>query len=314
MKTTLLLGGSGRLGRSIQEELRATQIPFFCPTRHELDVRDLVSVRKFISEHNINLVIHAASILTPRTASVSQAIIDSEFSTKMDNNVFRVVHDENLQLIFLSTALIYSARDTKTWTESDFGTPPNPPQDRQHYSLMKYESTHNILTLAAKGINCSAIVLPNLLAGPIPTLERNDQLCEKLFNLSRIAASSGVEEICFNVEVNPKLQLVAGIEIAKWLSLVINLELNLPPLLNIASKQETTPVELLREILIQKFPQVRVILEGTPKLTSSYLLSDSLARKDFFWSGGESLVSSVKEWISDPFISSQALLSPKKHA
>lgn len=306
MKTALLLGGSGRLGRSIQRELKAQGIPILSPTRAELNVCDLGAVKSFISNHNIEIIIHSASILTPRIASDFQAEKDSQISATMDNNVFKVVKEENLQLYFFSTALVYPSSNLHPWSESDFGNIPNPPRERWHYSMMKYESTRNVLKLAGQGIDCSAIILPNLLAGPIPTLDRNDQLCEKLFNLTKNAASSGTPSLSFNVQINPKLQLVAGNEIARWLSLVLSLNLKLPPILNLGSKHEATPVELLEEITKQKHPELYIVVNGDPQQTSSYLVSDSIAREGFFWRGGESLSISVSEWLSDPMLSSQS--------
>jgi nucleoside-diphosphate-sugar epimerase len=309
MRSTLLLGGSGRLGRSIQVELKKNEIPFLSPTRNELNICDFDAVQSFISIHRIERIIHAASILTPRTASDVEAQNDSEISRRMDKNVLQLVEDRNLQLFYFSTALIYPLRNMHFWSEKDFGAIPYPPLARRHYAMVKYESTGKILTLASQGVNCSAIVLPNLLAGPIPTSDRNDQLCEKLLNLSRNATSSGKQNLIFNIEVNPNLQLVAGLEIAKWLSFVVSHNFSLPPILNLASNDITTPIELLQEIIKQKFPELPLLAEGEPKQSLSYLLSDSIARQEFLWRGGESLSRSVDMWISDPAISNQVFLS-----
>ena len=299
VKLILLLGASGRLGRSIQAELTARRVPFLYPSKDELNIFDYQAVDQFVSNHKIDLVVHCASLLTPRMASVTQAKIDAENASLMDQNIFKLVEKRHLQLLFISTSLIYPSQSHQAWSEIDFGTFPKPPIDREYYAKMKYESTRKVVGLGSRGLNCSAIVLPNLLAGPIPGIDRYDQLCEKLFKLTQDASASGEQSIAFNVAINPQLQLVAGFEIAQWLGFVISQELDLPPLLNLSSSYSATPFELLAEMINQRYSGLSIITEGVRQQTLSYSLNDSYARDSFQWFGGQSLSGSVDIWLTE---------------
>jgi hypothetical protein len=163
---------------------------------------------------------------------------------------------------------------------------------------MKYESTREVLRLGHLGFDCSVLVLPNLLAGPIPSLDRNDQLCEKLFNRIEDAMEAGLGSITFDIAINPNLQLVAGFEIAEWISKLLVQEVRIPSLLNLSSNYVANPFQLLVEIARQKRPEIKILAKGRPQESPSYLMRDSLARDSYFWHGGESLSKSVKMWLA----------------
>ena len=298
MENVLILGGSGRLGRSIQKVFGLHKIPFLSPPKSHLNVCNYKDLERFVSEHEIRTIIHGASILTPRLASSTQAIEDSKISTLIDDNVFKVVQQKNIKLFYTSTSLVYPCRSETRWSEGDFGPFPEPPVDRRLYAIMKYESTRKVLRLSSLGFDSSVLVLPNLLAGPIPNLDRSDQLCEKLFNLVENATENESRSISFDTANNPNLQLVAGFEIAEWISKVLVQEVRIPSLLNLSSVYVANPFQLLVEIANQKHFDGVVLANGFPKESPSYLMQDSLARISYFWNGGESLSKSVKMWLA----------------
>jgi GDP-L-fucose synthase len=60
MKRVLLTGGSGFIGRNIKDYLSEKYI-LFAPTRKELNLLSETDVRDYISQNNIEIVIHAAN-------------------------------------------------------------------------------------------------------------------------------------------------------------------------------------------------------------------------------------------------------------
>jgi len=61
MKKVLLTGGSGFIGRNILESFLSEKYNFIAPTQQELDLIDAESVSKYISGHNIDIIINCAS-------------------------------------------------------------------------------------------------------------------------------------------------------------------------------------------------------------------------------------------------------------
>ena len=59
-KKILLTGGSGLVGRNIQEHSRADKWEILAPTRKELDLTDLSSVSQWVKKHQPDTIIHAA--------------------------------------------------------------------------------------------------------------------------------------------------------------------------------------------------------------------------------------------------------------
>ena len=58
----LITGGSGALGKSLRRVFKGS----FCPTHEEMDVTSADSVNKIISEHNPDVIIHAAAYVDIR--------------------------------------------------------------------------------------------------------------------------------------------------------------------------------------------------------------------------------------------------------
>jgi len=60
MKNVLITGGAGFIGRNLQEYLKG-KFNIFAPSQAELDLLDTESVEKYISDHNIEVVINCAA-------------------------------------------------------------------------------------------------------------------------------------------------------------------------------------------------------------------------------------------------------------
>ena len=100
----LVTGASGFIGRNIVEYLSTRNHCVLAPNHHELDLMDEHSVRKYISNHSIDVVIHGAVKPAQRTAVDRSQIL--YHNTRMFFNIVRN-SDYYKKLLFLSSGAVY---------------------------------------------------------------------------------------------------------------------------------------------------------------------------------------------------------------
>jgi len=112
----LITGGSGFIGRNLVEKFKDKHSIFY-PTHTELDLLECVNVSKYISEHNIDVVIHCAN----------KGNYGNTFFGYSNDNVrmFRNITKSSSKvdkIIFLGSGAEYGKeRNLKNVKESDFG-------------------------------------------------------------------------------------------------------------------------------------------------------------------------------------------------
>jgi len=107
----LITGGTGFIGQNIVKGL-SNEYRVFFPTHHELDIKNFLSVRKYIKKNKINIIIHTAV----------------EGGDKVLENTLRMFYaiNNNLDLLnkfinFGSGAAYGKTRDLKKVKETDLG-------------------------------------------------------------------------------------------------------------------------------------------------------------------------------------------------
>jgi dTDP-4-dehydrorhamnose reductase len=128
LASILMTGGSGRLGKELQGHL-----PLLCPSRQELDITDIASIRQAISFYQPELIIHAAAY-----THVAQAEVEREKCWQVNvegtRNLVKVALEHQLKVIHISTDYVFFG-DVGYYKETD---PPGPV--RNYYALSKLVS------------------------------------------------------------------------------------------------------------------------------------------------------------------------------
>lgn len=107
MKTILLTGGSGFIGRNILESFLAEKYNILYPSSSELDLSDENSVDDYFRKYTVDIVIHAAVKPCHRNAKDFSALF--YINTRMFFNLERHKHDYEKMLVIGSGA-IYDMR------------------------------------------------------------------------------------------------------------------------------------------------------------------------------------------------------------
>lgn len=109
----LVTGGSGLLG----SEIRYLIPRAFFPTRNELDVKDYASIEKYISEKDINCILHLAAFTSP--PKIDQNPLEALESNIVGTaNITKVCIKKNIRLIYISTDYVFKG-DRGDYSEDD---------------------------------------------------------------------------------------------------------------------------------------------------------------------------------------------------
>lgn len=152
MKTILLTGGSGFIGRNIRESYLSYNYNIIAPSSKELNLADENSVDKFFKNNKIDVVIHAAVKPGHRNAKDTSNLFYT--NTRMFFNLERH-KNEYEKMIVLGSGAIYDMRNYRPkMKEEEWDT--YIPSDEHGYC--KYvcekviEKSHNIYDLRIFGI------------------------------------------------------------------------------------------------------------------------------------------------------------------
>lgn len=117
-KKIFLTGGNGFIGKNIQEELGKTY-EIFTPGHLELELTDAFAVKRYLDEHPVDAIIHAANIGGNRKQNNLSNIV--EVNLRMFFNIVRA-RKKGVKLIFCGSGAEYDkSRDIKNIREEDFG-------------------------------------------------------------------------------------------------------------------------------------------------------------------------------------------------
>ena len=101
-------GGNGRFGKIFKKKTKLKNI--FFPSKKELNILNLNSIRKYLIKKNIRIVIHAAALSRPMD------IHDKKISLSIDKNIIgtcnlvKVCETLNLKIIYFSTNYVYPGK------------------------------------------------------------------------------------------------------------------------------------------------------------------------------------------------------------
>ena len=117
-KKILLTGGSGLVGRNIQEHSSAGKWIILAPTRKELDLTDLSSVSQWVKKHQPDIIVHAAGLVGGIKANIHDPVKFLDVNVNIGRNIIMVARDCNVsKLINLGSSCMYPRSADSPLTE-----------------------------------------------------------------------------------------------------------------------------------------------------------------------------------------------------
>ena len=140
-KKVLLTGGSGLVGRSIQEHSSADKWEILTPTRKELDLTDLSSVSHWVKKHQPGTIIHAAGLVGGIKANIQDQVKFLDVNVSIGRNIIMAARDCNVtELINLGSSCMYPKSIHNPLTEEKLMTGKLEPTN-EGYALAKLFTT-----------------------------------------------------------------------------------------------------------------------------------------------------------------------------
>lgn len=102
----LLLGGSGKLGKELQKELKKQSIDYIAPSHNECDIEDFLKLFKVFQRQRPNIIIHSAGCIdTEKCETDKQYCLD--VNVLGTYNVIKCCRLLNIRLVFISSEYVF---------------------------------------------------------------------------------------------------------------------------------------------------------------------------------------------------------------
>lgn len=120
----LLLGGSGLVGQALLKELNLLKIPHMAPSRREVDIRDILSLKRFLKGGSFSHIINAAAYTDVNGAEEN---IDHTYMVNAYGvlNVAKAAKEFGAKVLHISTDYVFDGGKGVLYLESDRREPCN---------------------------------------------------------------------------------------------------------------------------------------------------------------------------------------------
>ena len=114
----LIIGAGGQLGRSLQDVLRIKDLAFLSQTHQDLDITDMLAIKKVVSKSRPDLILNAAAYTNVEQAEIEpmKAFLINEVGAR---NLAIVAREASSKLIHFSTDYVFSGAHDKPWQIDD---------------------------------------------------------------------------------------------------------------------------------------------------------------------------------------------------
>lgn len=159
----LVTGGSGMLGRAIQNKLSKSNHTILAPTRKELDLLNSQSCQNFFENHTVDSIIHCAAVVGGIKANIDNPYTFINSNLRIDLNVFETARKFNVKnLIYIASSCMYPTNLLVAMPEDLIGSGPLE-STNEGYALAKLVGTKTVsITADELGLNWRTLVLSNL--------------------------------------------------------------------------------------------------------------------------------------------------------
>jgi dTDP-4-dehydrorhamnose reductase len=122
LKKIVITGGDGRFAQILKRDNRKLNI--FYPSKKDLNILDLNSIKKYFKKNKPQYLIHAAALSRPMIIHDQQISKSIDLNIIGTANIVKVCSDLKIKLIYFSTGYVYEGR-VGNYKETDSVLPVN---------------------------------------------------------------------------------------------------------------------------------------------------------------------------------------------
>mgnify|MGYP001386286123 CR=1 FL=1 len=161
MKKVLITGGNGNLAKELLKTGKGYVV--YAPSKEEMDITDISSIRKVYKSYQPNYVIHAAAFTRPMSKHEKYPEKSIKINIVGTSNIVMCCLDKSIKLIYVSTDYVYPGQKGD-YTEND----PLSPFSKVNDGVSKYGWSKLGGECAVRFLNNSLILRACICEYPFP--------------------------------------------------------------------------------------------------------------------------------------------------
>ncbi len=195
--TLLLTGGSGMVGRNIQEHPKASQWHLLAPGSAEMNLMDAEAVRAYVAEHEPDVIVHSAGQVGGIQANMAHPVAFLERNVAMGRNIIMAAQETGVrQFLNLASTCMYPREAPNPLTEDMILTGPLEPTN-EGYALAKIMATRlcQYINRENPDLNYKTLIPCNLFGRYDKFDPKHSHLLPAIIHKMHIALTEGAAEV-----------------------------------------------------------------------------------------------------------------------
>jgi nucleoside-diphosphate-sugar epimerase len=298
MKTVLVTGSNGMLGKAICNKFISEGIEVIGVTREKVDLRNSQNTLKFFSKYEINLIVHCAAIVGGIQANIKGGTKFFLENILIDNSVLFAARYQGVKnLIYIGSSCMYPANVDHSLKEDELLAGPLEPTN-ENYALAKLFGSRMTSSIAIEDdVNWRVFVASNLY-GPNDHFNTDkSHLLAAIISKAVSAKENNLKSIEMWGDGTPKREFTHVIDFADWVfdsSLFLK---RLPFILNTGIGQDYSVVDYYKKVLTALNLDITVAANLKMPNGNYRKLMDSTLARNFGWNPKINIDEGIKSTI-----------------
>jgi nucleoside-diphosphate-sugar epimerase len=281
MKTVLVTGSSGMLGKSVCEKFLSKNFDVISLKREDVDLTDSIRTLKYLSNLNIDLIVHCAAEVGGIQSNIDGGSKFFINNVMIDSSVLFAARELDIKnLIYIGSSCMYPANHNNPLKESDLLNGKLEPTN-ENYALAKIYGSELTKSISIVDKLDWRVFIASNLYGPHDHFEsKKSHLISSIISKVVYAIDTQQNFIEMWGDGSPKREFTYVSDFAEWILYSSNKLSELPYMLNTGIGVDFTVLEYYKRVAkFLRWDGEIIPNRNMPNGNSRKLMDSSLARK-----------------------------------